>query len=102
MAQDAKRAALTRRPIRAHPRRENEAPDSTTVLHAVPDAEPEEVARAAQLLEVAGVYTRQALAFPAEVEHLRTIVAETLLENGVLRLELRHLAERLDALERRR
>jgi hypothetical protein len=102
MPQNAKRSPLERRPIRAHPRAENGTPDARSVLHVVADAEPAEVAQASRLLELAGAYTRQALAFPAEVEHLRTIVAETLLENAMLRLDVRRLSERVDALERQR
>jgi hypothetical protein len=85
MPQAAERAPLERRPIRARPRPESEPPGSPTVLRAVPAAEPAEVTQASRLLELAGAHTRQALAFPAEVEHLHTIVAEQLLENAMLR-----------------
>jgi hypothetical protein len=44
---------------------------------------------------------RQALAFPDQVEVLRTITAEALLENAMLRLEIRQLRDRVESLEKR-
>lgn len=99
MPSDAtERAAPTRRPILALARHQTED-TARTLPHALDDEQAE--AQARRLLELAGSYNRQALAFPAEVEHLRTIVAEQLLENAMLRLELRQLGERVEALERR-
>jgi hypothetical protein len=59
-----------------------------------PDAEQVEAQRARTLLELAAVHVRQALAFPDDVQVLRTIVAELLLEVAIV-------SSRLDALERR-
>lgn len=59
-----------------------------------PDAEQVEAARARSLLELAGVYVRQALALPDEVAALRTLLAEQMLEVAMLRLKV-------DALEKR-
>jgi hypothetical protein len=63
-------------------------------MNMIPDAEQVEAQHARTLLELAGVYVRQALALPDEVAALRTLVAELLLEVGMLRLQV-------DALERR-
>ncbi len=57
--------------------------------------------RARRLLELAGVHMRQALAFPDDVANLRTLIAELLLENGMLRLDVQRLSGRVDRLERR-
>jgi hypothetical protein len=81
-----------------HEKREAEDQDSRLVGQ---DAEQIEAERARTLLELAGVYTRQALRFPDEIEHLRTIVAELLFENGILRLRVEEMESRLDRLERR-
>ncbi len=74
----------------------------TTTAEITRDAAQVEADRARTLLELAGTYTRQALAFPDDLAHLRTLVAELLLENGMLRLDLADLRERVAALERRR
>jgi hypothetical protein len=66
-----------------------------------PDAEQVEAQRARSLLELAGVYTRQALRFPDDVANLQTLVMELLLEVGMLRLDVRRLADRVDRLEGR-
>jgi hypothetical protein len=66
-----------------------------------PDAQQVEAERARSLLELAGSYTRQALAFPDELAMLRGTVAELLFENAVLRWQLDQLAGRVQALERR-
>jgi hypothetical protein len=66
-----------------------------------PDAEQVEAQRARTLLELAGAHLRQALKFPEEVETLRSMVAELLLENGFLRHDVRRAVERIEALERR-
>jgi len=66
-----------------------------------PDAEQVEAMRARRLLELAGVHMRQALAFPDDVANLRTLIAELLLENGMLRLDVQRLSGRVDRLERR-
>ncbi len=67
-----------------------------------PDPEQLEEIRARRLLELAGGYTRQALAFPDEVAMLRGLVGELLFENATLRYQLDQLASRVEALERRR
>ena len=61
-----------------------------------PDAEQVEAERARTLLELAGGYTRLALNFPDEVQALRTIVAELLLEVGMLRLKVDALERQVD------
>ncbi len=66
-----------------------------------PDAEQLEAQRARTLLDLAGGYVRQALQLPDQVQTLRTVVAELLLENAMLRLDVRALAQRVDALEKR-
>jgi hypothetical protein len=66
-----------------------------------PDAEQLEELQARRLLELAGGYVRLALQVPDDLDNLRTIVAEMLLENAMLRLDLRRLAGRVDALEKR-
>ncbi len=53
------------------------------------------------MLEKAGAAMRQALQFPADLANFRTLIAELLLENGMLRLDVQRLAERVDRLERR-
>jgi hypothetical protein len=67
-----------------------------------PDLEQVEEARARRLLELATVHVRRALEFPDELDRLRTLVAEVLLENGMLRLDLQDLAGRVEWLEKRR
>jgi regulator of replication initiation timing len=67
-----------------------------------PDAEQVEAERARTLLELAAAYTRQALEVPDELERLRALMAETLFENAMLRLELRQLGARVERLEKRR
>jgi hypothetical protein len=62
-------------------------------MNITPDAEQVEAARARTLLELAGVYVRQVLHLPDDVAVLRTLVAELLLEVGMLRLKV-------DALEK--
>jgi len=66
-----------------------------------PDAEQVEAMRARTLLELADAHMRQALAFPDDLANFRTLIAELLLENGMLRLDVRRLTERVDRLERR-
>lgn len=66
-----------------------------------PPAEHVEAQRARTLLELAGACTRQALAFPDDLRNLRTITAELLLENAMLRLDVQHLTDRVETLERR-
>jgi hypothetical protein len=66
-----------------------------------PDAEQVQAEQVRSLLELAGAYTRQALAFPDELAMLRSTVAELLLENAVLRWQLDQLTGRVQALERR-
>ncbi len=68
------------------------------------DPDPEQVAQiqARRLLELAGAYVRRALEFPDELDRFRTLVAELLLENAMLRLDLRDLATRVERLEKRR
>jgi hypothetical protein len=63
-------------------------------MNMTPDAEQVEAARARTLLELGDVYVRQVLQLPDDVAALRTLVAELLLEVGMLRLKV-------DALERR-
>lgn len=67
----------------------------------LPDAEQVEAERARTLLELAGVYVRQALALPEQVEVLQSIASNLLFENAVLRWQLDRLAVRVDALERK-
>jgi ubiquinone biosynthesis protein UbiJ len=66
-----------------------------------PQAEQLDDLAARRLLEQAGRYVREALAFPDDVANLRTITAELLLENAMLRLDVQRLAERVERLERR-
>ncbi len=65
------------------------------------DAKQVDAKQARYLLELAGTYTRQALAFPEQLQQLRATLAELLLENAALRWQLDRLAGRVDALERR-
>jgi len=65
------------------------------------DAGQVDAEQARYLLELAGAYTRQALAFPDELAMLRGTVAELLLENAALRYQLDQLTGRVQALERR-
>jgi hypothetical protein len=65
------------------------------------DAEQIEAQRARTLLELAGGYVRQAVAFPDQVEVLQSITANLLFENATLRHQLDRLAERIERLERR-
>ncbi len=67
-----------------------------------PEADQLAEAQARRLLELASEYASRVLALPDEVATLRTIVAEMLLENAMLRLDVRHLSERVGALERQR
>jgi regulator of replication initiation timing len=67
----------------------------------LPDAEQIEAQRARTLLELAGGYVRQALRVPDDLDNLRTVIAEALLENAILRLDVQRLTDRLDKLERR-
>jgi hypothetical protein len=67
-----------------------------------PEADQLAEAQARRLLELAGEYASRTLALPEEVATLRTIAAEALLEVAMLRLDLRHLSERVEALERQR
>jgi regulator of replication initiation timing len=67
----------------------------------VPDAEQVEEQRARSLLELASVHVRQALRVPDDLDNLRTVVAEALLENAMLRLDVQRLTDRVDALERK-
>jgi hypothetical protein len=75
--------------------------DQTTTPVGPPDDEILGEQAARRLLEVAGRYTRQALRFPDDVANLQTLVAELLLENSMLRLDVQRLSERVDRLERR-
>jgi hypothetical protein len=54
-----------------------------------------------RLLQLARVYLRDVLNVPDELAALRTLVAELMLENAMCRLDVRALAARVDALERR-
>ncbi len=72
-----------------------------TTTTITPDVEQVAEMQAKRLLELAGTYTRQALAFPDDVKHVRTICAELLLENAMLRLDVADLRGRVEALERR-
>jgi hypothetical protein len=65
------------------------------------DVEQVQAGQARYLLELAGAYTRQALAFPEELAMLRGTLAELLLENAALRYQLDRLSGRVQALERR-
>jgi hypothetical protein len=67
-----------------------------------PEADQLADAQARRLLELAGEYASRTLALPEEVATLRTIAAEALLEVAMLRLDVRRLGERVEALERRR
>ncbi len=67
-----------------------------------PDAEQLEELRARRLLELAGDYVRRALDLPDQVAAVRTLLAEEMLENAMLRLDIRRLQGRVDALERQR
>lgn len=53
----------------------------------VPDAEQ----HARQLIEQAGRYTRAALQVPDDIETLRTIIANLMLEVAMLRIEVEQL-----------
>jgi hypothetical protein len=66
-----------------------------------PEADQLAEAQARRLLELAGSYVRGALEVPDQLATLRTIAAEALLELAMLRLEVRRLSERVEALERR-
>lgn len=59
-------------------------------------------AQARRLLELAGAYVRGALQVPEQLDNLRTLAAEALLEVAMLRLDVQRLSERVEALERRR
>jgi hypothetical protein len=75
--------------------------DESTTPVGPPDAEQLGEQAARRLLEAAGRYTRQALQFPGEVQVLRTMLAEALLENGIMRLRVDELESRFDRLEGR-
>jgi hypothetical protein len=92
-------AAWTRGPESDHQAKEVNAQTITPV--GAPDDEILGEQAARRLLEAAGRYTRQALRFPDEVQALRTLVAEVLFENGMLRLRVDELESRVDRLERR-
>jgi hypothetical protein len=64
-------------------------------MNMTPDAEQVEADRARTLLELAGVYVRQVLQLPDDVAALRTLVAELLLEVGILRLKVEGLEKRV-------
>jgi predicted RecB family endonuclease len=66
-----------------------------------PDSEQVEAQRVRSLLELAGVYVRQALALPEQVEVLQSITGNLLFENAALRWQLDQLRSRVDVLERR-
>jgi hypothetical protein len=66
-----------------------------------PDAEQLAELTAQAMLNKAGAAMREALRFPNDVANLRTIVAELLLENAMLRLDVQRLGERVDRLEGR-
>ncbi len=72
-----------------------------TATEVESDAGQVDAEQARYLLELAGAYTRQALAFPDELAMLRGTVAELLLENAALRYQLDQLTGRVQALERR-
>jgi hypothetical protein len=74
---------------------------AVAVLPIEPDAEQVEAQRARSLLELAGVYVREALALPEQVKVLQSITANLLFENAALRHQLDQLRGRVDALERR-
>ena len=61
-----------------------------------PDAEQIAEIQARRLLELAGGYVRQALELPDELATLRTLVAELLLEVGMLRLKVDALERQVD------
>jgi hypothetical protein len=64
-------------------------------MNMTPDAEQVEAERARTLLELAGVYVRQVLQLPDDVAALRTLVAELLLEVGILRVKVEGLEKRV-------
>jgi hypothetical protein len=91
--------AASRGPRNDHRVEEVNAQHSSPV--GPPDAEQLAEQAARRLLEAASVHTRQALQFPDDVANLQTLVAELLVEVGMLRLDVRRLAERVDRLEGR-
>lgn len=65
-----------------------------------PEADQLADAQARRLLELAGEYVRGALQVPEQLDNLRTLAAEALLEVAMLRLDVQRLSERIEALER--
>jgi hypothetical protein len=59
-----------------------------------PDAEQVEMQRARSLLELAGGYVRQALDVPGQLDAIMTVIGEQA-------VELAHLRQRIETLERR-
>jgi hypothetical protein len=66
-----------------------------------PDAEILDTQQSKRLLELAGYHVREALQFPDELQTLRTILANTMLEVAMQRQELDYLRKRIEVLERR-
>lgn len=66
-----------------------------------PDAEQLAELQARRLLELAGDYVRRALELPDQVAAVHTLLAEQMLESAMLRLDVRRLQTRVEALEKR-
>jgi hypothetical protein len=66
-----------------------------------PDAELAEVQLAGQLLELAEGHVRAALEVPGKLDAIRQVVGELTFENAALRDQLKQLASRVAALEKR-
>jgi len=67
-----------------------------------PDAEQAAALQARRLLEAASGYVRAALRVPDDVDNLQALIAELLFEGAMLRLDVRRLEGRVNALEKRR
>jgi hypothetical protein len=89
----------TRPEEKQHPQTEGAGAHDSPI--GPPDAEQLEELTAQAMLNKAGAAMRQALQFPADMANFRTLIAELLLENGMLRLDVQRLADRVDRLERR-
>ncbi len=66
-----------------------------------PDAAQIEQQRARKLLELASHHVRESLKFPDELQTLRTILANTMLEVAMQRQEIDYLTKRVRILEKR-
>lgn len=66
-----------------------------------PDAELLGEQAARRLLEQASRYVREALAFPEEIDVLRTVAARAVLEVAMLREQVERLAGQVERLEQR-